>query len=70
MVEHIRMKLTALLVSLCLGGNGQAIAEQPASNQRASEPKLGHFKIDATIPLGHRCMGILPTKSQSISDGL
>jgi hypothetical protein len=70
MVEHIRMKLTALLVSLCLGGIGQAIADQTASHERSSEPKLGHFKIDATIPLGHRCMGILPTKSQSISDGL
>ena len=70
MVEHIRIKLTALWVCICLGGIGQAIADQTASTQRPSEPKLGHFKLDATIPLGHRCMGILPTKSQSISDGL
>ncbi|MCY3005777.1 MAG: hypothetical protein NTV29_07355 [Planctomycetota bacterium] len=70
MVEHIGMRLTALFAYLCLGGIGQAIADQTASNQRPSEPKLGHFQIDVTIPVGHRCMGILPQKSTSTTDGL
>jgi hypothetical protein len=36
------------------------------------EPKfrLSTFTADVTIPLGHRCMGILPQKSQSIADPL
>lgn len=36
----------------------------------AQEAKLGHFQIDATIPIGHRCMGVLPQKSTRISDSL
>ncbi len=31
---------------------------------------LAVFSADVTIPLGHRCMGILPTKSQVIEDPL
>lgn len=36
------------------------------------EPKfrLATFAADVTIPLGHRCMGILPQKSQSVADPL
>jgi hypothetical protein len=32
--------------------------------------KIGHFQIDATIPIGHRCMGVLPQKSTSVADRL
>ncbi|MCA9169183.1 MAG: hypothetical protein KDB23_16020 [Planctomycetales bacterium] len=31
---------------------------------------LASFRVDVTIPLGHRCMGVLPTKSKSIRDRL
>lgn len=36
----------------------------------AQEFKIGHFQIDATIPMGHRCMGVLPQKSKSVLDTL
>jgi hypothetical protein len=38
----------------------------------AQEPKLrlGTFAADITIPIGHRCMGILETKAQRIDDPL
>lgn len=32
--------------------------------------RLSHFSADVTIPLGHRCMGVLPTKSKKIVDPL
>lgn len=32
--------------------------------------KIGRFSADVTIPLGHRCMGILPVKAQRIVDPL
>lgn len=36
----------------------------------ALELQLATFVTDVTIPLGHRCMGILPTKSREIVDPL
>ena len=38
--------------------------------QSEASIRLGSFQIDATIPTGHRCMGVLPQKSKSISDSL
>ena len=35
-----------------------------------AEFKLSTFETDVTIPIGHRCMGVLPTKSKSIADPL
>jgi len=32
--------------------------------------KLASFSADVTIPIGHRCMGVLPTKSKKIVDRL
>ncbi len=32
--------------------------------------KLATFSADVTIPLGHRCMGVLPTKSKTVLDPL
>lgn len=32
--------------------------------------RVGVFSADVTIPLGHRCMGILPTKAKVIEDRL
>lgn len=36
----------------------------------AGEFRLSTFSADVTIPLNHRCMGVLPTKSKSIRDPL
>ena len=32
--------------------------------------RLASFRVDVTIPIGHRCMGVLPTKSKKIVDRL
>ena len=32
--------------------------------------RVSPFSVDVTIPLGHRCMGLLPTKSKEIIDPL
>lgn len=37
---------------------------------RGEQYKLSTFSADVTIPLGHRCMGLLRTKSQRIVDPL
>lgn len=37
---------------------------------RQTNAFLADFAIDVTIPIGHRCMGVLPTKSKSIADSL
>ena len=36
----------------------------------SAQVSLATFAVDITIPLGHRCMGILPTKSRQIDDPL
>ena len=36
----------------------------------ASQIRVSQFSVDVTIPLGHRCMGLLPTKSKEIVDPL
>ncbi|MDA0808283.1 MAG: hypothetical protein O2983_06105 [Planctomycetota bacterium] len=36
----------------------------------ASQLRVSRFSVDVTIPLGHRCMGLLPTKSKEIVDPL
>ncbi len=38
--------------------------------KRLDPIRIGSFSADITIPLNHRCMGILPQKSKSISDPL
>lgn len=40
------------------------------SRANAAEFRLATFSADVTIPLGHRCMGILPTKAARIDDSL
>jgi hypothetical protein len=37
---------------------------------KAAEFRLAVFSADVTIPLGHRCMGVLPTKSVRVLDPL
>ena len=54
--------ITFLLVVFCV---------LHSSASHAAEPwKLATFSAEVTIPLGHRCMGILPTKSKSVADPL
>jgi hypothetical protein len=36
----------------------------------ANQIRVSRFSVDVTIPLGHRCMGLLPTKSKEIVDPL
>ncbi|MDA0284632.1 MAG: hypothetical protein O3B13_12395 [Planctomycetota bacterium] len=36
----------------------------------AGQIQVSRFTVDVTIPLGHRCMGLLPTKSKEIVDPL
>ncbi|MCA9105455.1 MAG: hypothetical protein KDA83_08525, partial [Planctomycetales bacterium] len=59
-----RLLVTALFVFGMSGATGALAA--PPSNPFAIAP----FSLDVTIPLDHRCMGVLPTKSQRIVDPL
>jgi len=36
----------------------------------ATDLRLATFSADVTVPLGHRCMGVLPTKSKTVVDPL
>ena len=47
---------------LLSSGASPVVAEPPY--------QLAVFSADVTIPLGHRCMGVLPTKSKAIADPL
>ena len=53
---------------------GIAVLLSPAvrftAAEEATDLRLATFTADVTIPLGHRCMGVLPTKSQTIVDPL
>ena len=42
----------------------------PGSEEGIGKYRLATFSADVTIPLGHRCMGVLPTKSRHIVDPL
>lgn len=53
-----------LLVVLCAG---RACS---AETSAATPLRLATFSVDITIPLGHRCMGVLPTKALRIEDPL
>ena len=41
-----------------------------AATLQADDLRIAPFSADVTIPLGHRCMGILPTKSTTVEDPL
>ena len=51
-----------LLATMCIGS--------PLSEIRGADYRMATFSADVTIPLGHRCMGVLPTKSKKIVDRL
>ena len=57
-------------LSLVAGGTTSELVAAAAEPTLARGFQLATFSADVTIPLGHRCMGILPTKSQRIADPL
>ncbi|MHB8973260.1 MAG: hypothetical protein ACYC3X_16685 [Pirellulaceae bacterium] len=64
-----RLIVFGLLV--LVAGLGVPLASYcPAADTGPGTFSLATFSVDATIPLGHRCMGILPTKSVKIVDPL
>ena len=71
MFEPIRIGRLFAAVAVAIAVSWGVIADK-ASAEDAGPPKfrLATFSIDATIPLNHRCMGVLPTKSKRIEDPL
>ena len=57
-------KLCAVLLILAFASFGSA------ADDDAAKFRLATFSVDVTIPLNHRCMGVLPTKSKKIVDPL
>lgn len=58
------LTLCVVLMGMGIGSTlAKADAEPPSF-------RVGVFSADVTIPLGHRCMGILPTKAKVIEDRL
>lgn len=47
-----------------------AVAGQPNRSTAADSLLISTFSSDITIPLGHRCMGVLKTKANQIEDPL
>lgn len=47
-----------------------SLAVQASADDKVTPFKLATFSADVTIPLNHRCMGVLPTKSKKIVDRL
>lgn len=66
-IGHLAKALAILLMSLLVAS--PSTGQMPSSTARTA-CQIGHFRIDATIPIGHRCMGVLPQKSSSIADNL
>jgi hypothetical protein len=64
--RFVAFRLLVLVGGLCGPLASQGAADSPSSGGF----KLATFSVDATIPLGHRCMGVLPTKSVKIVDPL
>ena len=60
-----RTSFSAQILVLLVLVNTTAAADQPAAPFQVST-----FTADVTIPLNHRCMGVLPTKSRKIRDPL
>ena len=71
-MSHRNLTSSSTLLSIALGlavtltlisGNRLQAADPPSY-------RLARFSADVTIPLNHRCMGVLPTKSKKIVDPL
>ncbi|MBD3674194.1 MAG: hypothetical protein HUJ26_11785 [Planctomycetaceae bacterium] len=62
--QFLRPCLKGLILSLILSVSIPGDAAEPG------EVHVATFAADVTIPIGHRCMGILPTKAKEIIDPL
>ncbi len=62
--EWLRLALPAAILSLL------PLFADAAWAHDAARFRLAVFSADVTIPLNHRCMGVLPTKSKKIVDPL
>ncbi len=70
-MSHVSTQFVAFRLLILIGGLCGPLASPGAADSPSSgEFKLATFSVDATIPLGHRCMGVLPTKSVKIVDPL
>lgn len=51
-------------------GHSDAVRFRNVMLRRLDPYRLSTFSVDATVPIGHRCMGILPRKVERIADPL
>ena len=63
--EMVRIQLIARFLLIC-----SATCFFVSRLTAAGPYRIATFSADVTIPVGHRCMGVLPTKSKAISDPL
>lgn len=68
-VGHSRTRFAWLLVLLSFGWFG-SVARSQEPELASGEFAIAPFSLDVTIPLGHRCMGVLPTKSLRVEHPL
>ena len=58
-------------LALIIVGLFVAVGTVPEAAAQPPPPySLATFTVDVTIPLGHRCMGVLPTKALAVDDPL
>lgn len=60
----------AVFAAITFGGALRWSGAADGSGAAEEEVRMARFSADVTIPLGHRCMGILPTKATKIVDPL
>jgi hypothetical protein len=65
-MSYIRARPVLPILTLLL----LVIASATSRGEELSDLRIATFSTDITIPLGHRCMGVLKTKSQQIDDAL
>lgn len=63
-MPHLACRVLIVLMA------GLSALAGPLQRSAAADVRLARFSADVTIPLGHRCMGILPTKAKTIVDPL
>jgi len=69
---HRNLTSRSTLLAIALGLAVTLTLISGSSLQAADPPayRVARFSADVTIPLNHRCMGVLPTKSKKIVDPL
>jgi hypothetical protein len=61
-------RITCLCITSVVAGLVASAAE--SATPAADGFRLATFRTDVTVPLGHRCMGVLPRKAERIADPL